>query len=285
MNQVWFGTAGNPDEFYEAGKKRSEQMPGWLYDCGLNAYEYQCGRGVNVGEETARKIGAEAKAFGIKMSLHAPYFISLATTDEQIFENTKRHFFNSLRAAQWLDAYAVVFHIGGVGKLRREDAFALAKTRFGTIVREAETLGLNDVKLAPETHGKVNQLGTLPEIIEFCKLADWIIPAIDFGHLNSVGQGYITGEQQYQGIFDTVAAGLGATVAGSIHVHFSQIEFTKAGEKKHWTFSDGFGPPYEPLMQVIAKNNYYPVIICESNGTQAKDALLMKSNYLGCVGK
>ena len=235
--------------------------------------------GVNIGEETARKIGIHAQQYSIKMSVHAPYFISLATLDPVTFENTKRHIFNSLRAAQWLGAYAVVFHIGGAGKLERRTAFELAQERFANIVREAEALGLNDVLLAPETHGKANQLGTVKEVIDFCKIANWVIPAIDFGHINSVGQGYIVSELQYQEIFTELAQSLGEKSAANIHIHFSQIEFTKAGEKKHHTFADGFGPPYEPLMQVIAKNNFTPTLICESNGTQAKDALAMKRYY------
>ena len=279
MEEMFFGIAGNPDEFYEAGNKRSEQMPEWLKNYGLNAYEYQCGRGVNVGEETARKIGIQAKNYRIKMSVHAPYFISLATLEDNTFANTKRHIFNSLRLAGWLGAYAVIFHIGGVGKMERKLAFELAQTRFAMIVKEAKALGLDDVLLAPETHGKANQLGTVKEIIEFCKISERIIPAIDFGHINSVGQGYIVGDLQYQEIFNEVAQNLGAKVAANIHVHFSQIEFTKAGEKKHQTFADGYGPPFEPLMNVITKNNYTPTIICESNGTQAMDALTMKRCY------
>ena len=46
-----FGTAGNPDGFYQAGKKQSKDMPPWLREQGLEAYEYQCGKGVTVGEE------------------------------------------------------------------------------------------------------------------------------------------------------------------------------------------------------------------------------------------
>ena len=279
MNQPRFGPAGNPDDFYESGYKRSEQIPAWLVKYGLNAYEYQCGRGVMIKEDTARKIGAEAKVNGIKVSVHAPYFISLATADENTLQNTRKHFLASMQAAQWLDAYAVIFHIGGAGKGDRRDAYELAKARFAEIIREIEAMGLSNVKLAPETHGKANQLGNLAEIIDFCTLADWIIPAIDFGHLNSVGQGYITDAEQYEEIFAKIRQELGAAVANNIHVHFSQIEYTKAGEKQHMRFGDGFGPPYEPFMEVVKQNGYCPTIICESKGTQARDALAMLNYY------
>lgn len=74
-----FGPAGNSDAFYEAGNKATLQIPGYLESLGLTAYEYQCGRGVTVGEETARKLGAKAAEHGITLSLHAPYYISLSS--------------------------------------------------------------------------------------------------------------------------------------------------------------------------------------------------------------
>lgn len=53
------------------------------------------------------------------------------------------------------------------------------------------------------------------------------------------------------------------------------------GEKKHLTFADnqGFGPDYEPLMEIVAKKNLSPTFVCESAGTQAEDALTMKQYY------
>ena len=76
-----FGPAGNGDAF-SARFKASVDAPAYLHELGVDLYEYQCGRGVNVGEATARKIGAEAARYGIGMSVHAPYFISLSTIDD-----------------------------------------------------------------------------------------------------------------------------------------------------------------------------------------------------------
>lgn len=70
--QIKFGPAGNAQSFADAGFKATADAPRWLHDMGLNAYEYQCGRGVNIGETTARKIAAQAAQYGIAMSLHAP---------------------------------------------------------------------------------------------------------------------------------------------------------------------------------------------------------------------
>jgi len=281
MNYAEFGPAGNPDAFYQEGHKASQDMPAWLAGLQLNAYEYQCGRGVHLGENTAAAIGEAARRNGIKLSIHAPYFISLATEDETIAANTRQHFIKSLQVAVWMGADRVVFHIGGPGKQRRDEALARALKLFGSILDDAAKQGLLDnVCLAPETMGKQNQLGNLQEVLSFCQLSKRLVPAIDFGHLHAVtGGGYIT-RDEYMEIFDQIAASLGEELAARIHIHFSKIEFTKAGEKRHWTFQDQYGPPMEPLLETIAQRGYSPRIICESAGSQAEDAKTMQDYYL-----
>ena len=170
MKTALFGPSGNPESFYAAGHKSSLDMPEWLAGQGLNAYEYSLTRGVNIGEETARALGVAAARCGIAMSVHAPYYISLATLDETTAANTLNHFLKSLIAAEWLGADRISFHMGGIGKLTRDAALELAKRRLSEILDEAGRRGLTGPKLAVETHGKLNQLGTVAEIIDVCKL-------------------------------------------------------------------------------------------------------------------
>jgi len=77
-NNALFGPAGNCEAFYAAGNKHTVQIFPWLQQQGLTAYEYQCGRGVRLSVASAEAMRAEAERCGITMSLHAPYFISLA---------------------------------------------------------------------------------------------------------------------------------------------------------------------------------------------------------------
>jgi len=129
--------------------------------------------------------------------------------------------------------------------------------------------------------GKVNQLGTLDEVIEQCRVDRHYVPVVDFGHMNAreIG-GYFVTSDDYRRIFDKIALGLGDEVARNLHCHFSKIEFTGAGEKKHLTFADTvYGPEFEPLIEAIVKENLTPRIICESAGTQAEDAKAMKNYY------
>ncbi|BBB92689.1 MAG TPA: TIM barrel protein [Methylomusa anaerophila] len=280
-----FGPAGNPDAFYEAGFKASAQMPAWLAGQNLTAYEYQCSRGANVREETARLVGEKAAQYGVKLSIHAPYYISLATEDETTAANTQKHFLKTLEIASWMGADRVIFHIGGIGKQGRPQAMETAKGAFAKVLESVVARGLNNILLAPETMGKRNQLGTLEEVLEFCQMADWMIPAIDFGHLHAVSGGRYTTKEEFESVFDRVEEVLGSHIAGNAHIHFSRIEFTKAGEKRHWTFQDPYGPPHEPLLAVIAERKYTPRIICESAGTQARDAKIMQDAYRAMLNK
>jgi deoxyribonuclease-4 len=137
-----------------------------------------------------------------------------------------------------------------------------------------------------ETMGKINQLGTLEEVIELCRISPMYHPVVDFGHLNARNIGsYFTDCDSYRKIFDTIANSLGDDYAYNLHCHFSKIEYTGAGEKKHLTFSDDvYGPNFEPLMEAIVRENVAPRIICESAGTMAEDALAMKKYWQSLIG-
>lgn len=278
IRQARFGPGGNSDDFYAEGFKESVDMPGWLGRRSLTAYEYQCSHGVHIGEKTARAIGRAAADNGVALSIHAPYYISLATEDESIAQKTIKHFIKSLTVAAWMGAVRVVFHSGSAGS-DRAAALERAKRLFSQVLAEADRLGLDASSLSPETMGKKNQLGNLDEVIELCKLQAGMIPTVDFGHMHAVtGGGYVE-QAEVAAVFETIAERLNAQAAECLHIHFSRIEFTKAGERRHWTFADPYGPPHEPLLDYIAANRLTPTIICESAGTQAADAKLMAEYY------
>lgn len=276
-----FGTAGNPDSFYAAGFKSSLDMPAWLRAQGLSAYEYQCVRGVHIKEETARKLGEAARANGIKLSIHAPYYINLATEDTEIRTKTRGHLLKSIRAADWMGAETVVIHPGG-GKLDRSGALRRARSLLAEILAEAGQAGLGHIRVAPETMGKANQLGNLEEILELCTLGPGVVPTVDFGHLHAAGAGALNLESDFAAVLDRVERSLGQKALQSLHAHFSPIEFTQAGEKRHrTTLDDGFGPDFAPLARLIAGRGLAPTIICESRGRQAEDAIIYRDLYLG----
>lgn len=273
-----FGPGGNGDWFYAEGKKNTVQSPAWLREKGLDAFEYEAGNGVTGSEMTLRAIGEQAREHGILMSLHAPYYISLSGTEESKRLKSLDYIQKSLWAAELLGADTIVIHSGSAAKISREEAMRLSKD---TLSRVAEQVGNTPIRLGIETMGKVNQLGTLEEVIEQCKVAPIYVPVVDFGHLNArQSGGAFPNADAYRRIFDAIGTALGDAVAKSLHCHFSKIEYTSAGEKKHLTMADTqYGPEFEPLAEAIVAEHVMPRIICESAGTQAEDALLMKRMF------
>ncbi|MBE6538223.1 MAG: endonuclease IV [Ruminococcaceae bacterium] len=283
MLKAKFGPAGNSASFYAAGHKSTMEAFGWLAEIGLDAYEYQAGNGLRTSEATLATIGKKAKEHGILMSLHTPYFISLSGVEGEKRLKSIDYIKDSIRAAELLMADTIVIHSGSAAKISREEAMSLARD---TLERTAEATKGTSVKLGLETMGKVNQLGTLEEVISLCKTAPCFVPVVDFGHLNArdVG-GVFPDADAYMRVFDRIGEELGDDVARNLHCHFSKIEYTSAGEKKHLTFSDDvFGPDFEGLAEAIVKYDLAPRIICESAGTQAEDALAMKHSCLNKKG-
>ena len=182
IDHATFGPGGNSDSFYADGKKSTAQAPEWVKLKGLDAYEYEAGNGLTAGDATLKKIGDEAQKHGVLMSFHTPYFISLSGVDPEKRLKSIDYISRSLHAAELLRADTIVIHAGSAAKISREEAMALASD---TLIKNLEVNGDTDIRMGIETMGKINQLGTLDEVIELCKLSPKYHPVVDFGHLNA----------------------------------------------------------------------------------------------------
>lgn len=275
-----FGPAGNSVSFEEKGYSSFSDIPVYVREMGLFAYEYQCGRGVKISLKSASVLGSIAKEYDVTLSLHAPYYISLSSVDEEKRLNSINYILQSARAANAMGAERIIVHSGSCGKLSRKDALLLAKDTLNIAITALKDNGLSHIRICPETMGKINQLGTLVEVIELCKISEAFIPCIDFGHLNARTLGGLADFNDFEDVFDLIENELGLDRLKELHVHFSKIEYTNGGEKRHLTFKDEiFGPSYEPMCEIFARKNCSPMIICESDGTQAEDAKEMMNYY------
>ncbi len=275
---ISFGPGGNSISW---GKRKfPEDLPQYLASMGLNGYEVECGRGVRLSAKTPELLPLLAAEHGINITLHAPYFISLSSVEAEKREKSVEYILQSALAARSVGAQKIVVHSGSCSKMSREEATALA---FETLKKSQEALDaahLSDIIICPETMGKINQLGTLEEVVELCGVDERFLPCVDFGHLNARTLGGIKGREDYAKILDYIEHKLGHDRLSRMHIHFSKIMYTAGGEKCHLTFEDNeYGPQFEPLMEEIHKRSLQPSIICESDGTQAEDAAEMKRYY------
>lgn len=274
---ISFGPGGNSLSW---GKNKFPQdLPKYLKALGLNGYEVECGRGVRISEG-AKALPKIAEENGIYITLHAPYFISLSSVEEEKRLNSVDYILESARAAKQVGARKIVVHSGSCSKISRAEACYLAKQTLKNAQKTLDENGLSDIIICPETMGKINQLGTLEEVLELCQTDERFLPTVDFGHLNARTLGGIKSREDYAKMLDLIENELGRERLSNMHIHFSKIEYTSGGEKKHLTFADDtYGPQFEPLLDEIHKRGLEPSIICESDGTQAEDAAAMMRYY------
>ena len=282
---IRFGTAGNCQSFYDAGLKTSIQAPGFLSARGLDAYEYAAGHGVQLGEATARALGAEARRQGIYVSIHAPYYINCATLDPESREKSFGYLIDSARAVDWMGGERVIFHPGSE-KGGHDAALERARVFLAECLERLDAEGLGHIHLCPETMGKINTLGTLDDVIELCRVDARLIPTLDFAHLHARYQGALKDEQAFDDVLGRLIDGLWDG-SGEMperlrrfHAHFSHVQYTSSGERRHVSFADeGYGPDFAQLARVLVKRSLAPVVICESRQTQAEDAAAMRDIY------
>ena len=279
---IKFGPSGNSIAFSEAGFNKSEQSAKWVKDLGLTCFEYSFGRGVNMGDERAVAIGKAFNDNGVEISVHAPYYINFANPEQENAEKSYMYVLQSANKLKLLGGKRVVFHPASQGKMRREQAVALTAERLKVLRDRIYENGLDNLIYCPETMGKLGQIGTIPEIVEFCKIDKIYVPAVDFGHINAREFGSLKTENDYLERLEYMVSELGYEKMKHFHIHFSKIEYSAKGEVRHLTFEDNhYGPNFEPLAEVLKKLKLEPFIICESAGTQDIDAVKMQKIYHG----
>lgn len=277
-DRALFGPAGNSERFYAEGYKKSEQAPAWIGNMGLNAFEYSAGHGVLLSEGTARAIGDACRAAGVFVSLHAPYYINCASPDRE--EKNIDYLLSAARALWWMGGRRVVVHVGSPGKLPRAQAMENVRSTLNAALERLSEEGLGNMLLCPETMGRPSQLGTLEEILSLCAQDQRMLPTLDFGHLHTIGLGALKTSDDFRRVLDQVFHALDEARARACHIHFSKIEFTAKGEKQHRQYGEeGFGPDFSLLAPLLWEYKMTPVVICESRGTQADDACLLKALY------
>ncbi len=206
--------------------------------------------------DLARKVGEEAKKCNISLSLHAPYYVNLASEEPEKISASIRRILDSCERGHYLGATCAVFHPAYFGKREKEETHNMVRT---AVTRMMETINESGwkIRLAPETTGKHSAYGSLDETIRLsaetgCSLC------VDFAHLYARNQGRI----DYADILDRIQDALKIR---HLHMHFSNIEWTLKGEKKHLVL-DG-RPPFEPLARELLDRKLDATIISETPDT------------------
>ena len=292
-----FGVAGFPVNFFESDlRKKRENIFLWLNQLGLDWIELQCTRGVKMPTAQARLYRELASKYEIGISIHGPYFISLASSDKDVVERSKVRIMQCFALANELGSQRIIFHPGYFPGNTASDRRAAVDQ----IVSELNSLR-NDVPdgiyVFPETAGKVSQIGSLDEVLDICQRVDFARPCIDLAHVHAFECGSLWDAKSTINVFSKVKERLGAEYLEQIHVHMYPVEYNSRGEKVHRAFDDridlplqlsafqdthlidSFFPRAEDFISSIKELNIHPIVICEAHNTQEIGAALMKGIY------
>ena len=275
-----FGPAGVPPLFRRLGA-RLPDVPRLLREENLDAFEYQAvrwGQKPQMKQEDAENLGAQARKNDVLLSLHGSYYVNLCGKKE-VVEASKKRLVACATAANWMGAYVVVFHMGFYGRLEKSFAFRTCVNALKDIVATMNSLGIRNVKLGPETMGKVFQVGSLDEILKICEEVEQTQLVIDWSHMHARRQGRFRKVGDFRAVAEEVERRLGTEAARTMHCHFSKIEYTAKGERRHHVLDEArYGPDFEMLAEVIAEFKMRSVMICETPLLDV-DAVKMRDIY------
>lgn len=261
-----FGPAGVPPVF-RFMKATLADVPGLLREEGLDAFEYEAvrwGMKPQIRKEDAEKLGSKAKENDVWLSVHGSYFINLCGK-KAVVEASKRRLIACATAAEWMNAHVVVFHPGFYGEKPSREALNLCLQALKEVVEVMRTQGIRNVKVGPETTGRLHQLGSLEEILSLCEMVDQAQLVVDWSHLHARDRGRFSTMEDYRQVVVHIENRLGTEAVKNMHCHFTKIEFTNQGERRHHTLEEKrYGPDFRMLAKVIAEFRLKPVIISES---------------------
>jgi deoxyribonuclease-4 len=279
-----FGPAGVPPLFKVLGA-RLPDVPRLLREENLDAFEYQAvrwGQKPQMKREDAESLGTQARKNDVLLSMHGSYYVNCCGTKE-VREASKRRLVACANAAEWMGAHVMVFHTGFYGRLEKSYALRTCINTLKDVVSTMNSLGIQNVKLGPETMGKVSQVGSLDEILTICEEVEQTQLVIDWSHMHARRLGRFRKVEDFRAVTEEVERRLGTDAVRTIHCHFSKIEYTAKGERRHHILeAPRYGPDFELLAEVIVEFKMRPVIICETPLMDV-DAIRMRDTYMKIV--
>lgn len=289
-----FGTSGFPPSFLNEHKGRREAIFYWLKDYGLDWIELQNTRGVKMPNEQAELYSRLAMEYGIGISIHAPYYITLASADNEVKNRSLERIMQCVALCERLKCERIIFHPGHFPGSGEEDRKSAVK-KIITALKELKNDIPQNVFIYPETAGKKSQIGSVEEIVQICSEITYAIPCIDLAHVHAFRDGSLVCKESICEIIDFLFQHCGEEKIDKLHCHMYPVEVYAHGEKRHVTFDDvpknvqmslfgnvlgdSYFPRAEDYISAIKEKEIFPVTICEAHNTQDTGALLMKNLY------
>ncbi|MEM0061847.1 MAG: TIM barrel protein [Ignisphaera sp.] len=272
--KLFIGTAGIPNS---TPRKSTPNGVRRVWELGLDAMEIEFVRGVRMGDEMAAEVRELASSLGVLLTVHAPYYINLNSSEAQKVEASINRVLESARVGFKAGAWSVVFHSGYYGSSPSEEAYRNVREALKRIVKTLRDEGI-DIWLRPELMGGVAEIGSLEEVVRLAEeIGDLVLPCIDFAHLHARTNGRYNTYEEFKEVLNTIEQRLGKEALQNMHIHISGIEYGEKGEIKHLNLRESdFN--YQDLAKTLKEYNVRGVVISESPNLE-EDATLFKQAY------
>ncbi len=279
VKDLLFGTAGVPES---SPQTSTLSAVAHVHALGLDALEVEFVRGVKIGTEAAHKIRDKAATLGVRLSVHAPYYINFNSPEAGKRIQSQDHLLRSARMARELGAGNAVFHAGYY------HASSAEAVRAAIIKELREVLSIlkserNPVRLRIETMGKLSQVGSLEDVITLCQEVEGLAPCLDFSHMYARDNGKGNSYLDFHRILRKVEKRLGRAALEDVHIHISGIAFNPKGEVKHLNLPET-AYRYDEWIAALRDTRVTGTVICESPARE-NDARMLKALYAGYARK
>ncbi len=265
---IKLGTAGTPNS---AEKRTSFDGVKRIHELGLDAMEVEFTHGVHMGKHTAEELHDHAKKHNVSLSVHGPYYINLNAREQQKRKDSEKRILDSCEIGSIMGAKNICFHPGFYLKQEPELVYANMYDELMSLTEIIDNKGWN-VRLCPETTGKATQFGSWEELTRLCNDIPGLGMTLDFSHVWA----RVVGKADFDEVFKEMKHELGATFLKDLHMHFSGIEYTAKGERRHLNLVDGAEPGFDLLAEQMQKWKLGGTAICESPNLEV-DSLKLKS--------
>ena len=272
--KLLFGIAGIPPS---SKPRTAEGGIERLVELGISCMEVQFGHGVNMNERMAQEVGELAKERGVKLTVHAPYYINLNAHQEEKVVNSHKMLIHSAHIASLLGAEAIIFHPAFYLKDPPSEVYSRVRKELEETVASLREEG-NHVLLRAETTGKGSQFGSLEETLGLSADIDGVAPCIDFAHIHA-RTGKYNSYAEFVAILNQIAAKLGWQALGHMHIHLSGIKYSAKGELKHMGLKDS-DLRFVDLLRALKDLEVKGRVICESpDDVREEDTALLMETY------
>jgi len=273
--KIYVGTAGVPICCNHSDIRGAISC---VHELGLDALEIEFVRGIFLKEKEAKTIGKEARKHNILLSVHAPYYINLASRKEKIIKASMLRIYKSALLGSLMGAKVVVIHPGYYSKRTPEETYSIIFNNLKTLREELTAGGMENILLGIEVTGRYHQFGRLEEVLRICNELEDSTPVLDFAHIHALTKGGLRRREDFGRVFDKVERVLGEI---HYHIHVSCVEYGKSGEKHHLPFS-ALEPDYKLLAEEMGERNIEATVISESPELE-NDALKFRKYFLAQI--